>query len=167
MNVRIWYPASDDTAAPAYYIPQADLFIQAVEKQYGLWSQLLRNYQRLEIPAQYAAPFYPNADPVPVVVYLHGNQLGTRFTGTFQAIEIASHGYMVIALEHPGTAFLSVFNEDNYIPFTHSFTGLPDNFSTHNTVAIPCISWGNWNGMIRCPDGCPNCPIRVLQSVIY
>lgn len=139
LNVRIWYPASDDLTTPARYIPQADLFIQAIKKQYGLWSQLLRNYRQLEIPAQYAAPFYPNANSVPVVVYLHGNQLGTRFTGTFQAIELASHGYMVIAIEHPGTAFLSVFDEDRYIPFTNSFTGLPDNFSAHNKVAVPII----------------------------
>jgi dienelactone hydrolase len=139
LNVRIWYPSSGEHTMPAHYIPQSDLFIKAVKKQHGLWSQLLRGYRRLEIPAQYAAPFYPNADPVPVVVYLHGNQIGTRFTGTFQAIELASHGYMVVALEHPGTAFLSVFDENNYTAFTHSFKGLADSFSAHNSVAIPII----------------------------
>jgi len=139
LNVRIWYPASDHLTAPARYIPQADLFIQAVKKQYGLWSRLLRNYRQLAIPAQYAASFYPNVNAVPVVVYLHGNQLGTRFTGTFQAIELASHGYMVVAIEHPGTAFLSVLDEEHYIPFTNSFMGLPDSFSAHNEVAIPII----------------------------
>lgn len=36
------------------------------------------------------------------------------FANGFQAIELASHGYMVIALEHPGTAFLIMFDEDNY-----------------------------------------------------
>lgn len=140
LNVRIWYPASGVHTTPAHYIPQADLFIKAIKKQYGgLWSQLLRSYQRLEIPAQYAAPFYPNTKPVPAVVYLHGDQIGTRFTGTFQAIELASRGYMVIALEHPGRAFLSVFDEDNYTAFTNLYKGLPDSFSAHNTVAAPII----------------------------
>lgn len=139
LNIRIWYPASDQLTTPARYIPQADLFIQALKKQYGLWSLVVRNYRQLEIPAQYAAPFDQNTDSVPVVVYLHGNQLGTRFTSTFQAIELASHGYMVVAIEHPGTAFLSVFDEDSYIPFRNSFTDLPDNFRAHNKVAIPII----------------------------
>ncbi len=139
LNVRIWYPAGDRPTKPASYIPQAELFIKAVKKRYGMWSQLLRSHRRLEIPAQYAAPFYPNADTVPVVVYLHGNQLGTRFTGTFQATELASHGYIVIALEHPGTAFLSVFDEDNYISFTNFFENLPNTFSAHNTASIPII----------------------------
>ncbi|QTH40673.1 hypothetical protein J4772_24265 [Cohnella sp. LGH] len=139
LNVRIWYPADDQPTKPASYIPQAELFIKAVKKQYGMWSQLFRSHRRLEIPAQYAAPFYPNADTVPVVVYLHGNQLGTRFTGTFQATELASHGYIVIALEHPGTAFLSVFDDDNYIAFTDFSKNLPDTFSAHNTASIPII----------------------------
>ncbi|OBR65057.1 hypothetical protein A7K91_05715 [Paenibacillus oryzae] len=139
LNVRIWYPASDEPSTPAYYIPQADLFIEAVKKQYGLWSLLLSSYRRLEIPAQYAAPFYNNADPVPAIVYLHGNHLGTRFTSTFQAIDLASHGYMVIAIEHPGTAFLSVFDKDNYTPFTNLFTELPAQFSAHNAVSIPLL----------------------------
>lgn len=139
LNVRIWYPASGQHTKPARYIPQADLFINAVEEQYGLWGKLLRDYRQLEISADYAAPFHPDVGAVPVVVYLHGNQLGTRFTGTFQAIELASHGYMVIALEHPGTAFLSVFAESDYTVFSNSFIDLPDSFSDHNTVAIPII----------------------------
>lgn len=139
LNVRIWYPASDQYTAPAHYIPQADLFIKTIQRQYGLWAKLVRDYQRIEIPASYAPPFHPDAGPAPVIVYLHGNHLGTRFTGTFQALELASHGYIVIALEHPGTAFLSVFTEDDYAPFTNHFQNLPDNFNDHNAVAIPII----------------------------
>ena len=139
LNVRIWYPASKELTTSAHYIPQSDIFIQAVKKQYGLWSRLLLHYRKVEIPAQYAAPFFSKDTAVPVIVYLHGNELGTRFTGTFQALELASHGYMVIALEHPGTAFLSAYNKDDYIPFTHAFADLPNHFSRHNTVAVPII----------------------------
>lgn len=141
LNVRVWYPASSEATIPANYIPHADLLAKAIKQEYGLfWSLLLNNYRHLEIPAQYNAPFYKSIDKVPVVVYLHGNQLGTRFTGSFQAMELASHGYMVIALEHPSTAFLSVFDENNYTTFTQAFKGLPDSFNAHNKVSIPIIS---------------------------
>lgn len=65
----------------------------------------------------------------------------TRFTGTFQALHLASHGYIVVALEHPGTAFISAVpeGEGNDRPFTDHFGGLPNTFGAHNRAAIPII----------------------------
>ncbi|MBP1905716.1 putative dienelactone hydrolase [Paenibacillus turicensis] len=143
LNVRIWYPASDEGTISATYIPQADLWAKVIRQEYGVfWSLLLNSYRHLELPAQYAAPFYKKSgslDKLPVVFYLHGNQLGAGFTSTFQALELASQGYIVIALEHPGTAFLSVFDEKSYITFTQAFKGLPDNFNAHNTASLSII----------------------------
>lgn len=140
LNVRIWYPAASPSKLPVSYIPSPDAFIGALEQQYGTWLKLLKDYRLVHIPASYAPSFSVQASPAPVVVYLHGNHLGTGFTGTFQALELASHGYIVMAVEHPGTAFISAFSEKEYVLFHNDFQDLAESFSAHNAAAIPIIN---------------------------
>lgn len=165
LNVRIWYPSDGQTSSPAPYIPDIESFLKAVQHQYGRWAKVLQDYRQIKLPADYAAPFHPNAGPAPVVVSLHGTLWGTRFTGTFQALELASHGYVVIALEHPGTAFISAYPNGNYTAFTHHFTDLPDDFNAHNAVSIPMLREQQedvqfvLNSLLALSDSQPDSPV--------
>ena len=90
---RIWYPAEAVAgAAAAPYIRDPNEFDEKSE---------YRAFQNVKTNAITDAPFAKSAVPFPVLVYQPGG--GTqRFIATFETEEIASQGYVVVAVDHPG-----------------------------------------------------------------
>jgi predicted dienelactone hydrolase len=65
--------------------------------------------------------------------------MGACFTNSFQTIELASHGYVVAAVEHPQTALTAAYPDGSFVPFVDFFSKLSMEYEAQNVVSIPVI----------------------------
>ncbi len=96
----IWYP-STTAEEPTAYLPQrdrADALTQALAAQYGMPPLLFEGLAHARANAGWHAEAKPGE--FPVVIASPGSQ-STRWFATSWAEEVASHGAIVIALDHP------------------------------------------------------------------
>jgi hypothetical protein len=118
-NVRIdiWYPAATNDGPPAPYL--ADL--AAIEQAIGtpaVKKAVRKAYDAIERRADQS---YALAAPPPtpgrhhVLVFSHGFGESSQFYAALLE-DLASYGYIVFGIEHPGDAFAVVAN-DRVIPF--------------------------------------------------
>ncbi|HET9906094.1 MAG TPA: hypothetical protein VFQ23_05625 [Anaerolineales bacterium] len=96
----IWYPAEAGTGVKAGYFPLlslvSDALLQSGEVEW--WQVLGLQFIRSEIP--FDAEPLRNQIPFPVVMLSPGNGTNMEFYSSL-ASEIASHGYIVIGINHP------------------------------------------------------------------
>lgn len=71
-------------------------------------SFFLNHLSLVTTPAYLDAPIAKQEEGFPVIVFSHGWN-GFEAQNTAQAIELASHGYVVVALNHPYGAMVTVF----------------------------------------------------------
>ncbi|WP_312117616.1 alpha/beta hydrolase family protein [Brevibacillus reuszeri] len=141
VKTQIWYPAVSEKLAPKEaYIPDMSEFSEGMQKAYGFPSSLLRYLELVKTNAYKDAAFAPELEAAPLIFFSHGNMLGARFTNSFQTIELASHGYVMVAVEHPGTALLTTYDDGTYEPFVDSSSHLPMEYQVQNEATIPTIS---------------------------
>lgn len=91
--VQIWYPA-----APARNAKRAPYVIHPELYAKEHWSQKLSH---VTTQSALNAPVVPTDGPLPVLLYNHGGGQ-PHFSTTFQTEFLASHGYVVVAIGHPG-----------------------------------------------------------------
>ncbi|MGZ8410884.1 MAG: alpha/beta hydrolase [Hyphomicrobium sp.] len=119
LMVQIWYPAGKNPSAPrAPYVQDADALAPALA---GLLNFPEFAFQHLKYVTANAIPSAPVSDDepsYPVLIFLEGT-LGFRQMNTFQVEELASHGYVVAAIDHPYMAAAVVF------PDGRAAAGLP------------------------------------------
>lgn len=97
--VQIWYPAGRRTAPRfAAYVPDSG-FYPMLRRDEDLSAGLREQIMRLRTHADSAAPVSHNG-PFPVLLFSHGMGV-TGFSYTSLIEEIASHGYIVVQIEHP------------------------------------------------------------------
>lgn len=108
---RCFYPARQITDAPAPYYPDP----QMVEMQLAM--PLYQSFEPLlGAIAEMSTHSYANAlvaeqdAPFPVVVYSHG-YMSFHLSNLIQQEELASRGYVVFALSHPGDAFCTILGD--------------------------------------------------------
>ena len=96
----IWYPAEAGSGAEAGYFPNIDAVSQALIESGELewWQVLALRFIRSESPVD-ANPLREQA-PFPVIILSPGNGTNIEFYSSL-ASEIASHGYVVMGLNHP------------------------------------------------------------------
>ena len=109
LMVQIWYPAQGKASSPrAPYVQDADTLALALARLKHLPTFVfgqLKNVTTNAIPSAPAANDKPN---YPVLIFLEGAN-GFRQMNTFQVEELASHGYVVAAIDQPYTAASVVF----------------------------------------------------------
>lgn len=105
--VWIWYPAQDSAAPPSDYMP-GTLGTQ-IEAAIGLPSGLIR------VPTQDDVAILDGDAPYPVLVFSHGSG-SILAIYTAMLAEIASHGYVVVGVQHPYNALLTTFVDGRTIP---------------------------------------------------
>jgi predicted dienelactone hydrolase len=89
LELQIWYPATS-----ARY-GERTRYARAAELSFG------RSYEAvIRINAALGAPIADKGGPFPVLLFGH-RWGGTRTQDTFLAEDLASHGYVVVAIDHP------------------------------------------------------------------
>ncbi|MEO8448610.1 MAG: hypothetical protein ABI647_02395 [Gemmatimonadota bacterium] len=113
LMVQIWYPAeAAPDAKPAPYVRNPDEFANPAEFKPVL--HVMTN-------SVTDAPVAKGEKRYPVLVYNHGGSWN-RFSATFTTEQLASHGYVVVSVEHPGFAKVGVFPDGyRFAPDTLQF----------------------------------------------
>lgn len=107
--VQLWYPTEDvNNTSKAPYHEHPSLFMKEFAESNGIPGFLLQSFAKQKTPAYKEADLLDRDQPYPLIFFSHG--LGSnRSQNQFQVIELASHGYIVVGIDHtyysPGTVF--------------------------------------------------------------
>jgi predicted dienelactone hydrolase len=115
LRVQVWYPAEPvETIQPIPWSEDWEVVAPAVARLLGYPSWFL-NYTRYT--DSHAAPMIPvAAGTFPVVIYSHG-WTGFRTNAVNQIENLASHGYIVVALDHTYAAVTTRFQDGEVVPY--------------------------------------------------
>ena len=124
LMIRVWYPAqpvTGDKLAP--WMERAEVYAPALAAYMNLPSFALDHLALAKTPAFANAKLAPKAGGYPMVLFSHGWK-GFLAQNTAQALELASLGYVVVAVEHAYGAIVSVYPDGSVAP--NNPAALPD-----------------------------------------
>mgnify|MGYP001170388512 CR=1 FL=1 len=122
ISVKIWYPANEmNLIKKARYLDDSELIGEALSERLGVPKALMRRAKGIKCNS------WLNAMPIkgnfPILIYSHGHQ-SLKIANTFQAEELASNGYIVIAPDHTYDAAITILEDKSII---YSKSKLPNN----------------------------------------
>jgi pimeloyl-ACP methyl ester carboxylesterase len=102
LMLQLWYPAREDPRRPfAPYLPDADVVLPELAGFLGVPTSALDPVRTCTTNAVGSAPVADHGDPYPVLIVLVGIKGSYPQVQTFQVEELASHGYVVVAIDQP------------------------------------------------------------------
>ncbi|MDO3410383.1 hypothetical protein QWJ34_11470 [Saccharibacillus sp. CPCC 101409] len=105
IGFRCFYPAAEPSGEPALYYPQREMLDMQLELPlYEPFAAMLEGLLSLPTHSFEGAKPPETEEKFPVVVYSHGYTT-FAWSNLIQFEELASRGYVVFALSHPGDAF--------------------------------------------------------------
>ncbi len=111
LMVQVWYPAENtENLKEAPYLKDTPEIIRGLEKYFFIKPFLLRRLKDVQSNSFINAKLSSKSDKYPVLIFSHG-MAGFRNQNTFQAEELASHGYIVVAVDHSYYAAATVFSD--------------------------------------------------------
>jgi hypothetical protein len=109
-QIQVWYPAEvDPKDERAPWMSRADIFAPAIAAYIRMPSFFLDHLALVKIPA-YKDQGRTNRRSFPIILFSHGWN-GFKEQNTSQAIELASHGYVVVGVQHTYGAIITVFKD--------------------------------------------------------
>jgi predicted dienelactone hydrolase len=114
--IQTWYPAAprrNDVHAP--WVNNADVFARTIAVYFNFPEFFLDHLTLSKSPAYQNAPLDANGKPYPVIVFSHGWN-GFSAQSTAQMVELASHGYFVISMQHTYGAMVTIFPDGEVAP---------------------------------------------------
>jgi predicted dienelactone hydrolase len=110
-QVQVWYPAEPnpgDRHAP--WMSRADVFGPAIATYIGMPSFFLDHLALVKLPAFQDARVAQTDEAFPVILFSHGwNGFSAQNSG--QALQLASHGFVVVGIQHTYGAVVTVFED--------------------------------------------------------
>lgn len=107
--IQVWYPAAPrptDVRAP--WMENADVFSKAISSFLHQPDFFLDHLALAKSPAYQDAPVAPSTEAFPVILFSHGWD-GFAAQNTAQVVQLASHGYVVVGMQHTYGAVVTVF----------------------------------------------------------
>jgi predicted dienelactone hydrolase len=110
LMVSVWYPAAKGgTPAPLTHHPkEVAAGLGNLAGLPGLPFEYLRYFN---LSAAEGAPLLAEGAPFPILVFSHG-LVGMRLQNSSTMQDLASHGYIVVAIDHTDAAAVTVFPDD-------------------------------------------------------
>jgi pimeloyl-ACP methyl ester carboxylesterase len=112
--LHIWYPASPDSQGAT--LP----YVERLEAAEGLLADdelsLLKTVQTHSFAASAAAP---TRRGFPLLLFSHGDQMDAFLYSSLDE-ELASHGFVVVAVDHPGAALFSPYPDGTVVPYSQA-----------------------------------------------
>jgi hypothetical protein len=102
MMIQVWYPADvSGPATPAPYVPDLRLLHEMIRQNFERQSsELLKSLARVKTHSVLDAPLVNRQSHFPLLIASPG--IGSpRFTLTSLVQDLASHGYIVVCIDHP------------------------------------------------------------------
>ena len=143
--VQVWYPANPKTTDKrAPWVSNAKIFAPAISSYINLPSFFLDHLGLVKIPAYQDTQPAPSKTGYPVILFSHGwNGFSAQNTG--QALELASHGYVVIGVQHTYGAVVTIF-PDGKIAYNNPKALPDDNVPTAEYETTARILVNQWAG---------------------
>lgn len=110
-QIQVWYPAEvmpTDERAP--WISHVDIFAPDIATYIHMPSFFLDHLALVRMPAYQEARVAQTEEGYPIILFSHGWN-GFNAQNTSQAIELASHGYVVVGVQHPYGAIMTIFDD--------------------------------------------------------
>ncbi|WP_233277593.1 alpha/beta hydrolase family protein [Paenibacillus durus] len=119
--VQVWYPAEKTSSPPQFLFPQDPQifhnYISAFAEGFHLPAFVLDYWKYTRSHSFQDAPVLSSAQPYPLVIINHG--MGTsRMLHASQAEHLASHGYIVAAIDHTYSTTATAFSDGHITGFT-------------------------------------------------
>lgn len=109
--VQFWYPADPAEAAtadPAPFLTNLDIVAPALARRFGFPSFLLNHIGLVQTASVLDVPVAADQPQYPVIIFSPGyNSLRNQSASLME--ELASHGYIVVALDHTYVGALTIF----------------------------------------------------------
>lgn len=107
--VQIWYPAAPQpNSPPAPYLTDLDIVGPILADRLGFPSFLFNHVNLIQTHSTADAPLAVTPNQFPVLIYSPGyNSLRTQHTSLME--ELASYGYIVVALDHTYVGVVTIF----------------------------------------------------------
>lgn len=115
LMVQIWYPADVPAAAPlAPFVARADVMGPAIARWLRLPDFAFNHIGLVRSNSVAEARLRASPDAYPVLLYSHGWG-GFRQINATQSEALASHGYVVVAMDHPYGALGAAFDDGSVV----------------------------------------------------
>ena len=109
LMIQIWYPAVPEKSDQrASWMPGIESAAPAIAAKLNLPPFVLNHLQYVKANAFWEAPPLPAEEPFPVLIFSHGWE-GFKEQNMYQVEELASHGYVVVAINHTYGAIHTLF----------------------------------------------------------
>ena len=106
--VQVWYPADTVFGTPEPYMDYAKHRVGPISEQIELPPFLIRHIQNVQSNSFVNNSLKTSNELYPLVIFSHGLG-GCRMQNTIQMEELASHGFVVLAVDHPYDANITLF----------------------------------------------------------
>lgn len=110
-QIQVWYPAEPgpaDERAP--WMAKAEIFAPAISEYLHMPDFFLDHLKLARIPAYEDSKLAPSEEKYPLILFSHGWN-GFNAQNTSQAIQLASHGYVVVGVQHTYGAVITAFED--------------------------------------------------------
>lgn len=142
--IQVWYPSeisSSDEHAP--WMTNAEIFAPAIATNIDMPAFFLDHLSLVKMPAYQESQIIPSDTAYPVILFSHGwNGFNAQNSG--QAIQLASHGYVVVGIQHTYGAVITVFPDGTVAKNNPS--ALPEGQPTEEYEAAAHILSHQWAG---------------------
>ena len=120
--VQVWYPTDAVTGEPEPYLDYAHHRVKPISEQVELPPFMIKHIQDVNSNSYMNASLKSATDPYPLVIFSHGLG-GMRMQNTIQMEELASRGFIALAMDHPFDANLTVFNDGSRADYRSAIVG--------------------------------------------
>ncbi|HYF66395.1 MAG TPA: hypothetical protein VD886_26440 [Herpetosiphonaceae bacterium] len=107
LMASVWYPAARP-GAPAPLTRHPAEIAAGLSKLTGLPAPVFQHLRYVNLAASQGAPVLADGGPFPVLVFSHG-MVGLRLQSSPVLQDLASRGYVVVAIDHTDAAAVTVF----------------------------------------------------------
>ena len=143
---QVWYPAAPGENGPkAQWMPDIEFAAPAIANILDLPPFALDHLKYVKANAFLEAEPLDANEKFPVLIFSHGWE-GFKEQNIFQVEELASQGYVVIAINHTYGAVLSVLPDGRKLPTDQN--ALPDGVSEEEYAAASHLLVRQWAGDI-------------------
>ncbi|MBC7811991.1 MAG: hypothetical protein H7175_12630 [Burkholderiales bacterium] len=132
LMVSVWFPsAQDGTPAPLTHNP--DEVANALGNLSGLPGIGLQHLTYFTLSASEDVPLATDGAPFPVLVFSHG-MVGLRLQNSSTLQELASWGYVVVAIDHTDAAAVTVFPDGEARFYNLENFGIPSDVEPDEAI---------------------------------
>lgn len=123
LMASVWYPAAAG-GEPAPLTHHPDEVMAALANLTGLPAPLFQHLRYVRLAASEGAPVLADDAPFPLLVFSHG-LVGMRLQNSSTLQDLASWGYVAVALDHTDAAAVTVFPDGEARSYDATRFGIP------------------------------------------